>query len=91
MANTLSDTEIQRGLPSEWEQAGTEIHRTYEFDGYLDGVAFVNAVAEVAEEQQHHPTIEIGYGSVTVTFTTHEADGITNRDLRLAALCEEEY
>ncbi|WP_418281095.1 4a-hydroxytetrahydrobiopterin dehydratase [Halorubrum sp. DTA98] len=91
MANVLSDEEIERSLPDGWDHEGSEIVRTYEFDDYLDGVTFTNAVAEVAEEQQHHPTIEIEYGTVTVRFTTHEVDGITKRDLRSAGLCNDEY
>ncbi len=91
MTDVLSDEEIERGLPDDWVHEGSEIRRTYEFDAYLDGVTFANAVAEVAEEQQHHPTIEIEYGSVTVRFTTHEVGGITRRDLRLAGLCDDEY
>ncbi len=90
MSNVLSDAEVERNLPDGWRRDGDEIARTYEFDDYLDGVVFANAVAEVAEEQQHHPTIEIAYGSVTVRYTTHEVDGITKRDLRLAELCNDE-
>ncbi len=91
MANVLSDAEVDRNLPDGWRRKGSAIVRTYEFDDYLDGVVFANAVAEVAEEQQHHPTIEIAYGSVTVRYTTHEVGGITKRDLRSAGLCDAEY
>ncbi|GAB7091898.1 4a-hydroxytetrahydrobiopterin dehydratase [Halorubrum luteum] len=91
MANVLSDEEVDRSLPDGWERDGPEIVRTYEFDDYLDGVMFANAVAEVAEEQQHHPTIVIEFRSVTIRYTTHEVGGITKRDLRSAGLCNDEY
>ncbi|MWV64792.1 4a-hydroxytetrahydrobiopterin dehydratase [Halorubrum sp. JWXQ-INN 858] len=91
MVNVLSAAEVERALPDGWRRDGTEIVRTYGFDAYLDGVTFANAVAEVAEEQHHHPTMEIGYESVTVRFTTHEVDGVTKRDLRSAGLCNDEY
>ncbi|SNR37322.1 4a-hydroxytetrahydrobiopterin dehydratase [Halorubrum vacuolatum] len=91
MTNVLSDAEIDRNLPTGWRHDGDELVRSYEFDEYLDGVVFANAVAEVAEEQHHHPTIEIAFRTVTVRTTTHEANGVTKRDLRLAAICNEEY
>lgn len=91
MANVLSDDEVDRNLPDGWEREGSEIARTYEFEDYLDGVTFANAVAEVAEEQQHHPKIVIEFRSVTVRYTTHDVGGITRRDLRSAGQCNDEY
>ncbi|GAB6879815.1 4a-hydroxytetrahydrobiopterin dehydratase [Halorubrum gandharaense] len=91
MPDVLDDDAIDRNLPDGWHREENEVVRSYQFDDYLDGVTFANAVAEVAEEEQHHPTIVIGYGEVTVRFTTHEADGITNRDIRLAGLCNDEF
>ncbi|QHS16393.1 4a-hydroxytetrahydrobiopterin dehydratase [Halopenitus persicus] len=91
MSNVLSDEEIERGLPDGWERDGDEIRRVYEFDDYLDGIAFAANVGEVAEEEFHHPEIRIGYGEVEVRFTTHEADGITDSDLRLADLVNDEF
>jgi 4a-hydroxytetrahydrobiopterin dehydratase len=62
----------------------------YEFDDYLDGVAFAASVGEVAEEEFHHPTIEIRYGEVEVRLTSHEEGGITEKDTRLARLFDGE-
>jgi 4a-hydroxytetrahydrobiopterin dehydratase len=91
MSNVLSDEEIERGLPDGWERDGDEIRRIYEFDDYLDGIAFAANVGEVAEEEFHHPEIRIGYQEVEVRFTTHEADGVTDSDLRLADLVNDEF
>jgi len=89
MSDVLTDDEVDRRAPDGWARDGDAITRTYEFDDYLAGVAFATDVAEVAEEEFHHPAIEIGYETVTVTFTTHEAGGVTGQDLEMAELCDE--
>ncbi|MFW6385093.1 MAG: 4a-hydroxytetrahydrobiopterin dehydratase [Halodesulfurarchaeum sp.] len=89
MADLLSDDEIENRLPSEWERDGDEIVRTFEFDDYLEGVEFAAEVGELAEEEFHHPSIVIDYQEVTVRFTSHEAGGITDRDIEMAALVSE--
>ena len=91
MAELLSDDEIANRLPDGWERDGDEIVRTYEFDDYLDGVAFATHVGEVAEEEFHHPEITIGYKEVEVRLTSHEEGGITTKDVRLAGLFDDEY
>jgi 4a-hydroxytetrahydrobiopterin dehydratase len=63
--------------------------RVYEFDDYLEGVAFATEVGEIAEEQFHHPTIEIGYEEVTVRFTSHEEGGVTDADVEMAELTDD--
>jgi 4a-hydroxytetrahydrobiopterin dehydratase len=90
MARLLDDDEVADELPERWERDGDEIVRVYEFDDYLDGVAFAASVGEVAEEEFHHPTIEIRYGEVEVRLTSHEEGGITEKDVRLARLFDDE-
>lgn len=84
MASLLSDDEVQSRTPSEWERDGDEIVRTYEFDDYLNGVAFASEVGEIAEEEFHHPEIIIGYKEVEVRLTSHEEGGITDTDVEMA-------
>ncbi|MFW5939303.1 MAG: 4a-hydroxytetrahydrobiopterin dehydratase [Halolamina sp.] len=91
MAELLEDDEIERRLPEHWEYDGDEIARTYEFDDYLSGVTFVTDVAELADEAFHHPEITLSYDEVEVRFTTHDAGGVTEKDLRLADACDGEY
>jgi 4a-hydroxytetrahydrobiopterin dehydratase len=86
MPNRLEDDEIARRLPDGWEREGDEIVRVYTFDDYLDGVTFATQVAEVADEEFHHPEITIRYDEVEVRLTSHEAGGITDADIRLAGL-----
>jgi 4a-hydroxytetrahydrobiopterin dehydratase len=89
MADLLSDEEIAESLPADWERDGDEIVRTYEFDEYLDGVAFASEVGELAEEEFHHPEIVIGYKEVEVRLTSHEAGGITDQDVEMAELFDD--
>ncbi|WP_136589492.1 4a-hydroxytetrahydrobiopterin dehydratase [Salinigranum halophilum] len=90
MAELLSDDEVDERLPEGWVRDDDEISRTYEFDDYLAGVSFAMHVGEVAEEEFHHPEIVIGYKTVEVRLTSHEEGGITDKDIRLANLFDDE-
>lgn len=85
MADLLPDEEIAAGLPADWERDGEEIVRTFEFDSYLEGVGFAAGAGGLAEEAFHHPDMRIGWREVEVRLTTHDAGGITQNDLDLAA------
>lgn len=91
MAELLSDEEVEQQTPDGWERDGDEIVRTYEFEDYLKGVEFATQVGEVAEEEFHHPEIRIRYEQVEVRLTSHEEGGITDKDVRMAELFDEEY
>jgi 4a-hydroxytetrahydrobiopterin dehydratase len=91
MAELLDDDEIEQRVPEDWEYDGDEIVRTYEFDDYPSAVTFVTDVAEIADEEFHHPEITLRYDEVEVHFTTHDAGGVTEKDLRLADYCDGEY
>jgi len=91
MADLLSDDEIEAQLPTGWDREGDEIVRTYEFDGYLDGVGFAAAAGGLAEEAWHHPELTIGYAKVEVRLTTHDAGGITGNDVDLAERFDDIY
>jgi 4a-hydroxytetrahydrobiopterin dehydratase len=85
MADVLSDEEVEAQLPEGWEREGDEIVRTYEFDAYLDGVGFASGAGGVAQDAFHHPEMTIGWREVEVRLTTHDAGGITEKDIGLAA------
>ena len=55
----------------QWNEINSTITKTFEFNSYLDGIDFVNEVANLAEQENHHPDIEIGYCKVTISLTTH--------------------
>jgi len=84
MAELLDDDAIESRLPDQWHLEDDEIARTYEFDDYLEGVAFASEVGEIAEEQFHHPEIRIRYQKVEVRFTSHEEGGVTDQDIDMA-------
>lgn len=84
MADLLSDEEIAAQLPDGWERDGDEIVRTFGFDSYLDGVGFAAGAGGLAQEAFHHPEITIGWREVEVRLTTHDAGGITEKDIELA-------
>ena len=72
----------------QWNEIDNTITKTFEFNSYLDGIDFVNAVANVAEQENHHPDISIGYCKVTISLTTHDAGTITEKDYKLAKLID---
>jgi 4a-hydroxytetrahydrobiopterin dehydratase len=82
----LSAAEIQTALASmpEWKQSGGLILRTYQFKDFPAAIKFVNAAAELAEQAWHHPDIDIRWNKVTLTLTTHDAGGLTEKDFDLA-------
>lgn len=86
----LPDLDIQRalgGLPG-WARRGEVLTKTYTFQRFADGIAFVSALAGVADDMDHHPDIDIRYTKVTVMLSTHSAGGITALDLQLAQRAE---
>ncbi len=83
----LSDAEIDerlRGLRG-WKLDGLKIRKEYKHADFAAAIAFVNRVAGLAEVADHHPDILINYDRVTLTLTSHDAGGLTERDFRLAA------
>ncbi|PTX65014.1 pterin-4-alpha-carbinolamine dehydratase [Melghirimyces profundicolus] len=87
----LSPEEIQErliGLDG-WREESGILMKSYRFSSYMDGIEFVNRVAETAERHHHHPDLLLTYGRVDVLLKTHDEDGITDKDFRLAAAIEE--
>lgn len=87
MAKLIPNEQLLERLAAipKWDLSGTAIRRTFEFDTFLDGVAFVQRVAGLAEEANHHPDIDIRWRKVQLLLTTHSAGGLTTKDFELAA------
>jgi 4a-hydroxytetrahydrobiopterin dehydratase len=68
-----------------WERGGDEIRRSYERPSFADAIAFVVRVGFLAEAANHHPDLDMRWRTVVVALTTHDAGGLTARDLDLAA------
>ena len=79
-----------RAIPR-WSKRAQTILRTFEFEGFLEGIAFVNRIARKAQKLNHHPDIDIRYNKVTLKLTTHDEGGITEKDFSLAGHCDEAF
>lgn len=86
MADLLKASEIKEWLKKvpEWEQDKKSIERTFEFDDFFQSIDFVDSVAEIAEEQEHHPDIDIRYNKVRLVLSTHSKGGLTDLDFETA-------
>jgi 4a-hydroxytetrahydrobiopterin dehydratase len=86
----LTDLDIAAALDElpGWTYAGDRLKRTITAATFRDAIALVNAVADVAEELDHHPDIDVRYRDVTFTCWTHTAGGVTTSDLDLARRIE---
>lgn len=87
----LSGDEITEGLKSlnGWDVEGEKLAKSYEFESYLAGVDFACKVANMAEQMDHHPDIEIGYKKVRLSVNTHSVGGLSPYDLELARRVDE--
>jgi 4a-hydroxytetrahydrobiopterin dehydratase len=86
MAVKLDRQHVAEGLQklTQWTLRGDQIERLLTFENFVDAMIFVNKVAEIAEEEGHHPDIRIVYNRVTLALTTHDAGGLTQKDLQMA-------
>lgn len=76
-------------LKSPWKvEEGKKIERMFKFKDFKEAMAFVNEVADIAEEQGHHPEMEISYNKVEIELTTHAIGGLSVNDFILASKIE---
>jgi 4a-hydroxytetrahydrobiopterin dehydratase len=67
-----------------WSFSKKGISRKLEFDNFIEAFSFLTKVAILAEKANHHPEIKNVYNKVTITLNTHDADGVTRKDIDLA-------
>ena len=86
MASKLNTESIRGWLNGRkgWKRRSNQISKNFHFNSFRDTIVFVNRVATLADTHDHHPNIDIRYDNVTITLSTHEAGGITEKDLALA-------
>ncbi len=86
MADLLESQDIKAWLKKlpEWEHEKKHIERTFEFDDFSQAIDFVNSVAEIAEDEDHHPEVDIRYNKVRLQLSTHAEGGLTDRDFAVA-------
>ena len=75
------------GSPPDWELVDNALERMFRFPNFVDALAFVNRVGELAEAENHHPELTLSWGVVKVRWWTHTANGVTARDEALAERC----
>ena len=81
----IAPDEINKSLANKgWEYADKKITKSYKFDTYMDGIIFVQKIAELAERNNHHPDILIGWCRADVTISSHEMGGVTTKCVNLA-------
>jgi len=75
-----------------WQLGGSGadvvIEKTYTFANYYETIAFVNAVAFIANTQDHHPELSVHYSRCGVRFNTHDVQGLTDTDFECASLVD---
>ena|ERR1041385_9331286 len=86
----LSEQEIAAALASltGWSVVSAKLHREYKFPDFVHAFGFMATCATAIEAMNHHPEWFNVYGKVTVDLTTHDAGGITHKDVELATLME---
>jgi 4a-hydroxytetrahydrobiopterin dehydratase len=90
----LNPTEIVTRLAtlSGWALSGdgdsAAIEKTYTFANYYETISFVNALAFIANAQDHHPDLSVHYNRCVVRFNTHDVNGISETDFECAALAD---
>ena len=86
----LSNKEIKFALSelNGWSFSDNKIHKNFSFKSYMDGIIFVNNLAKIAEEKNHHPDLKVGWCRVEVAFTSHDEGGVTDQCIEMAKIVE---
>jgi 4a-hydroxytetrahydrobiopterin dehydratase len=89
----LSKTEVRDRLKKmpEWSLLDNAIYRKFTFKSFMLAIAFVNKIAEAAEQANHHPDITINYSQVGISLSTHSESGVTQKDFQLAEAIDKIY
>ena len=81
----ISPDEINKSLASHgWDYAHKKISKSFSFNAYMEGIEFVQKLAVLAETQNHHPDINIGWCKVDISITSHDLGGVSTKCVNLA-------
>lgn len=80
-----ADADVLSAQLSDWERKGDQIVKTFSFKNHYRTMAFVDAVAFISHQEDHHPDMLVRYNSCTVTYTTHAINGLSENDFICAA------
>ncbi len=86
MTDKLNNESIDGWLKGRkgWKRSENALTKTFNFESFRNAIVFVNRVASLADDSDHHPDIDIRYCTVSLLLTTHSAGGLTEKDLKLA-------
>ena len=86
----LSISDIQYAISdlNGWEFKNNAIHKIFTFESYLNSIAFINRLAEIAEENNHHPDLVVGWCKIDVAFASHDQGGVTTACIDMAKRTE---
>ena len=92
-APRLADGELRQHLSglAGWSDAGGRLEKTYGFSDFHETVGFVNALAWIANREDHHPDLKVSYNKCVVAWSTHDAGGVTRNDIICAAKTDRLY
>jgi 4a-hydroxytetrahydrobiopterin dehydratase len=92
-AHKLNEQELSTSLKqlSAWELRNSKLHREFKFADFAHAFGFMSTAAVLIEKMNHHPEWFNVYNRVSVDLTTHDANGITERDVELARLLDSIY
>ena len=81
----IAPDEIKKSLSNKgWTYVDKKIAKSFNFDTYMEGIEFVNKIAELAEANNHHPDITIGWCRVDISISSHDMGGVTTKCVNLA-------
>jgi len=78
------DDDARIEAPDGWELVDGRLHREFEFDDFAEAFGFMARVAVIAERLDHHPDWSNSWNRVVIDLTSHDAGGVTGRDVALA-------
>jgi 4a-hydroxytetrahydrobiopterin dehydratase len=90
-AMTPKDVGLHLKTVPKWSKRAQRILRTFTFEGFVEGIDFVNRIARKAQRSNHHPDIDIRFDKVTLKLTAHDEGGLTEKDFSLARQCDEVF
>ena len=92
-AMDMNEIETELSKLSEWkyDSKSHQIHKVFSFKGYYKTIAFVNFIAWQAQKLKHHPDLIITFGKCEVRLNTHDVNGISPLDFKLAQILDSHY
>jgi len=87
----LDDAVLEEALKAlpEWRRVGDQIERQFRAETFRAAVRVVNRIADLAEGANHHPDLTLSYTKLQITLSTHDAGGLTRRDVNLARVIDD--